>query len=79
MPTPTPMSYYGSKGGDKSAWIAGLLPHEQKTTYIEPCGGMGRVLLHRAPVNNEMLNDKNGRLINWCAPCGMTPTHSCTS
>lgn len=64
--TPRPMTYYGSKQGKgKSNWIAGLLPWRQNTLYLEPYCGMAAVLCTRRPVDKEMLNDINDRLVNW--------------
>ena len=58
------LQYYGGKAR-KAQWIAELLPWEQRTCYMEPFSGMASVLLARAPVNLEILNDLNGRVINW--------------
>ncbi len=60
------LPYYGGKRGyGKGQWIAGLLPWEKNSCYIEPFAGMAGVLLARPPVKLEMLNDLNGRLVNW--------------
>ena len=60
------LPYYGGKrGGGKGEWIAGLLPSEKNSCYIEPFAGMAGVLLSRQPVKVEILNDLNGRLVNW--------------
>ena len=60
------LPYYGGKRGfGKGEWIAGLLPWEKHSCYIEPFAGMAGVLLARPPVNIEMLNDRNGRVVNW--------------
>ena len=48
------------------AWIASLLPPaEPYQTYIEPFAGMLGVLLQRAPAAREIVNDLDGRVINW--------------
>ena len=60
------LSYYGGKRGyGKAEWIASFLPHTPDSCYIEPFAGMAGVLLARAPVKTEILNDLNGRVINW--------------
>ena len=60
------LPYYGGKRGyGKGKWIAGLLPWARKSCYIEPFAGMAGVLLARPPVKLEMLNDLNGRVVNW--------------
>ena len=60
------LPYYGGKRGyGKGQWIAGLLPWEKNSCYIEPFAGMAGVLLARPPVKLEMLNDLNGRVVNW--------------
>ena len=60
------MPYYGGKRGyGKAEWIASFLPHTPDSCYIEPFAGMAGVLLARAPVKTEILNDLNGRVINW--------------
>lgn len=60
------LSYYGGKRGyGKGKWIAGLLPWEKDSCYAEPFAGMAGVLLARPPVKVEILNDLNGRVVNW--------------
>ena len=60
------LPYYGGKRGyGKAEWIASFLPHTRESCYIEPFAGMAGVLLARAPVKREILNDLNGRVINW--------------
>ena len=59
-----PLAYYGGKQY-LAGWIAGLLPWSKDSVYVEPFGGMGAVLLARAPVKLEILNDRNDRIINW--------------
>ena len=60
------LPYYGGKRGyGKGGWIAGLLPWEKNSCYIEPFAGMAGVLLARKPVTVELLNDLNGRVVNW--------------
>ena len=60
------LPYYGGKRGyGKGDWIAGLLPWERKSCYLEPFAGMAGVLLSRQPVKVEILNDLNDRVVNW--------------
>lgn len=61
------LGYLGGKSAGSRAgkWVAGLLPWEQKTLYAEPFAGMLGVLLQRAPVDRELVNDRNGRVTNW--------------
>ena len=57
---------YGGKAGYGLAqWIAGQLPWDKETTYVEPCGGMFGVGLAREPVMSEVLNDLDERVFNW--------------
>ena len=64
---PKTMGYYGGKAyGGKAEWIIGLLPAPHKTQlYAEPFGGMAGVLMARQPAGCEIVNDLNGRIINW--------------
>ena len=60
------LPYYGGKRGwGKAEWIAGLLPWSADSLYCEPFAGMAGVLLARKPVTVEVLNDLNGRVVNW--------------
>lgn len=56
--------YYGGKH-KLAPWISSLLPWSKKSLYVEPFSGMASVLLTRQPVQLEILNDLNGRVINW--------------
>lgn len=65
---PSPLNYYGGKArGGKADWINSLLPPAdyKRQCYVEPYGGMASVMLARAPVKIEILNDLNSRLVNW--------------
>ena len=69
------LGYYGGKRGYGLAeWIAGQLPWEKQSCYIEPFAGMAGVLLAREPVKIEILNDLNGRVINWWRAVRDEPT-----
>ena len=60
------LRYYGGKANyGKAKWIVPLLPWEFETTYVEIFGGMFGVGLARPPVKCEMLNDLDGRVVNW--------------
>ena len=60
------LGYYGGKRGyGKAEWIAEHLPQERNSVYVEPFAGMAGVLLARRPVGQEILNDINGRIVNW--------------
>ena len=60
------LPYYGGKRGwGLAEWIAGLLPWSADSLYCEPFAGMAGVLLARKPVTVELLNDLNGRVVNW--------------
>ena len=65
---PIPLNYYGGKArGGIADWIISLLPPAdyKRQLYVEPYGGMASVMLARAPVKTEILNDLNSRLVNW--------------
>ena len=62
------LRYLGGKdarGVGSGTWVASMLPTEWDQTYCEPFFGMGGVFRQRAPVRTEILNDLNGRVINW--------------
>lgn len=65
--TLTAMPFYGAKSPLKAKsaarWIVRRLP--RRRGYLEPFGGMLGVLLNRAPVNREIVNDRDGRIANW--------------
>ena len=67
MPAPLKaLNYYGGKAGwGKAQWIASLLPHEWRASYVEVFGGMFGVGLARPPVKMETLNDLDERVVNW--------------
>ena len=58
------LKYFGGKSR-RAPWLAGLLPWEKRSCYVEPFGGMMSVLLYREPVNMEIFNDANGDIVNW--------------
>ena len=61
------MRYYGGKHPKWSLthWIKSMLPWSYPSLYCEPFCGMCGVLLVRAETTTEIINDINGRLINW--------------
>ena len=61
------MPYYGGKSprAQVGPWIAALLPHTWRQTYVEPFAGMLGVLLCRAPCECELANDLDGDVTNW--------------
>ena len=63
------LSWYGGKSagrhGGAVSWINALLPHRYRQCYIEPYAGMLGVLLSRPRSQIEIVNDLNGRLVNW--------------
>ena len=60
-----PLPYYGGKAKSKGQWVSNLIPWEKKTLYVEPFCGMANVWAARNPVQAEILNDLNHRVINW--------------
>lgn len=64
---PKTLQYHGGKSGGNKAgkWIADMLPWKSDSVYIEPFAGMLGVLMQRAPVKNELVNDLNGDIYNW--------------
>ena len=61
-----PLPWYGGKQAQsKAEWIADLLPWRQRSTYVEPFGGMATVMARRAPVATEIYNDLDGTAVNW--------------
>ena len=62
---PQPLPYYGGKRY-LAPWIVGQLPPaERRQCYVEPYFGHGNVLMRREPVACEIVNDLNGRLVNF--------------
>ena len=63
------LPYYGGKSGYRSTckFILGLLPYATPDDrWIEPCGGFYGVGINRPePRGRELLNDSNGRVVNW--------------
>ena len=63
------LPYYGGKSAGPGAttgtgaWLLSLLPYDR--FYAEPFGGLGGILVARDPSPNELLNDLNGRVMNW--------------
>ena len=63
------MPYFGGKGrlgkGGAGDWIAGQVPWSRDSLYVEPFAGMLGILLRREPVALEIVNDLDGRIVNW--------------
>jgi len=57
-----PFSYFGGKYGHLQ-WLLKRLP--QTTSYVEPFGGSGVVLINKQPVRIETYNDINSRVVNF--------------
>lgn len=57
-----PFPYYGAKG-NLAPWIASLLPEHD--AYVEPFAGSAAVLLAKAQVRSEVLNDLDGNVVNF--------------
>ena len=51
--------------GTTGPWVASLLPQGNRIIYMEPFAGMLGVLLQRTPAQVEVVNDIDGRIINW--------------
>ena len=65
---PKSVPYYGGKNATShhnkvGRWLARNLPIRE--VYVEPFAGMAGVLLQRRRSLNEVLNDKDARIINW--------------
>ena len=57
--------YYGSKARPElHKWIISHLPEDYEL-YAEPFAGMLGVLLNRSKASTELVNDLDGRIINW--------------
>lgn len=61
-PTRPALRYYGGKWAI-APWVIQHLP--PCTTYVEPFGGAGSVLLQREPVPIEVLNDLDSNTVNF--------------
>lgn len=63
------LKWVGGKSGLASSglgrWIASRLPADSSATYVEPFAGMLGVLLIRPRSAIELVNDRNGRVVNW--------------
>ena len=61
------LPWWGSKHpqrGDRlGQWVVDKLP--RRGCYVEPFAGMLGILLQRAPANLEVVNDLDGRVVNW--------------
>ena len=63
------MPWIGGKSSNATQgtgpWIASMLPPDRNVAYIEPFAGMLGVLLSRPRHKMEIVNDIDGRLVNW--------------
>ena len=64
------ISYFGGKkstdpSGGVGRWVLSLLPADRRVVYVETHGGMIGCLLARQRSKREIVNDLNGRVINW--------------
>ena len=50
-------------------WVLGHLPRPPGFFYVEAFAGSAAILLNRPPVNDELLNDANGNLVNFFRVC----------
>ena len=59
------LGYYGGKSGDRrlGRWVSSFLP--VRTGYCEPFAGMLGVLLCRPRCGVEVVNDLDGRIVEW--------------
>lgn len=46
-------------------WIAQQIPWDKHTVYVEPFAGMLGILLRRAPVRCEIINDSDNRIVDY--------------
>ena len=59
------LKWWGGKA-TRHQWINHHLPASARTQlYVEPFAGMLSVLLNRPKAGLELVNDLNGRLVNW--------------
>ena len=61
------LPYVGGKSnfGGPGAWIAEILEQVKCKTYVEPCMGTLGILLRRDPVQVEICNDSDRRIVNF--------------
>ena len=69
MPVLSAMRWLGGKSWSSPTgtgrWVASLLPSNYTGAYVEPFAGMLGVLLQRAPMRFEIVNDLDGDVVNW--------------
>lgn len=56
------LRYYGGKW-NIAPWIVGYFPAHR--AYLEPCMGAASVFIQKPPSDVEILNDANGRIVNF--------------
>ena len=61
------LPYFGGKSNRTrlGKWVASLLPQRTDTFYVELCSGMAGILRQRERNKTEVLNDLNGRIVNF--------------
>lgn len=56
------LRYYGG-GWTRAPWTIGFIPEHDN--YLEPCFGAGSILLRKPIAQNEVVNDADGRTVNF--------------
>ena len=50
-------------------WILQQMPWPHATAYVEPFVGAGHIFLNRYQVSSEVINDADGRVMNFWRVC----------
>lgn len=61
-PSRPALRYYGG-GWTRAPWTIGFIPEHDN--YLEPCFGAGSILLRKPVAINEVVNDRDGRTVNF--------------